>query len=533
MSSKHLRELSDADLLAIESGKWQDVSTEGLDSYLLAEQELGLNEPPPSKKGVLADFQVKSDELKKKGWNNLSRTERLELMVLQFPQKFVDTSIGIIKGSPEMVMRAAPVAIGQKVGELSRIPGAPQTLGAAGGALGEVGASLYEGSEVTKGKVLGAALSGAIRGRNVRGVAGTATEAVRQGAENTAIDMYEKAVDTGKIIAPSPTAYMYGVAGGIVQGATNTGSRGRDVRVKQADELPAYETTAKAYDAGAGRAAGAAFPISPRNAIPDSFEKAVNSAVRRDIGLAETAQLTTSVLDGHLNDLYEPYRRASAISSIAEDNLNAMTEARAESRRLHKGYRASQGNRPDLLDQADEFDALATSFETDLLNEVRASGKHKLAEEIISNRRLAAKTHLAMRANNSARGVVEADEYGRTSRKNPKLLDGDAKLIADTFNSRQNQDFHLGTMLQREVMIAQKGGGMLARSAVGQAFSRNVPSFREYPDIKSGAASIIIKQKGRAADEPTPKTEPGANVRKFISDRFNTLRGNKKPTKKE
>jgi hypothetical protein len=170
------------------------------------------------------------------------------------------------------------------------------------------------------------------------------------------------------------------------------------------------------------------------------------------------------------------------------------------------------------LEEADGYDDLARGFETDLINTVRAAGRDNLAEQIITNRRLAAKTHIAMRANNSARGVVEADEYGRVSRKNPRLLDGDAKLIADTYNARQQQEFHLGTMLSRPVMLAEKGAGALERTRFGQMLSRNTPSWHEYPDLKSAASSFLINREGREEPLPIKPKSPKERVERAVSE---------------
>ena len=502
--AKDLSSLSETDLEHLAEGRFEQMSEAGLTAYNEAPEDVAREEPT----GVIAELDKKANALKERGWENLSPSERLGLMAMKFPKQFAKTALGVTEMAPAALARAIPVAIGHRAGEWSRVPGMPQLLGGVGGVVGEAGASLYEGSPITAGNLAGAAAAGAIKPRYSKGVAGAVKEAGRQGVENVAISELESVVDTGELERPSAKAFAAGNAAAVVQGSLDRGKNARRIDVKRADEQQAFETV--------GKSARAGYPITPREATPTAFERATNAAMRRDVGLPETTKLNHATLEVHLNKLYQPYREAAAISPEAQFSLAGMVEARAESRRLNKAYKASQGNRPDLLDEAEQMDEIASSFENDLLKQTRDAGRHGLAEKIITNRVLAAKTHLAMRALNNSRGVIDAAEYGRVSAKNPKLLTGDAKLIADTYNANQAREFEMGNLLSRPVTIARAVLNATEHSPFGQAFSRNVPSWHRYPDLKAASASLLTKQTGR--DEPFKQDAKAASeqVKDFL-----------------
>jgi len=500
--------VSDADLELLAQGKYESLSEEG--ARLIAEAPETPEAPPEeerSKTGTLLDnIQARRQELKQRGWENLSPSERLAAMALTLPGKMAEEITGmkdIKKASAGMVMRAAPVAIGQKIGEFTRIPGAPSVLGGLAAVGGEIAADSYEGQPITAGKLLSALGSGAVRGRSVRSLGATAKEAGRQGAINTGLDEVQAVVDEGELKAPSATAFTLGAAGVGAQRVLDRGGRAERMAVKKADEFTAYETVGKSAEKG--------FPIFPREAVPNQFERATNALVRSDLGLPENAKLTDATYSSHIAKLTEPHRAAARLSNDAELALTGMQEARAEARIKHKQYKASMGNRPDLLDEAEKFDEIAKSFETDLINETRKLGKHDIAEAIIKNRPTLSKTYLAMKATNYSRGVADARVYGDELRKNPKKLTGDAKVIGDTYNSRQNKEFHMKNMLSRPVTVTQTIFNAAEHTPAIQAFSKNKPSFHQYPDLSADAARFVLGREGRS-DAPAKKpmfTIPG------------------------
>ena len=442
MSNENLRSLSDEELQRLADGEVDKMSEAALDAY----NSGGFDQNDPYRKKNFAEgAEEVKQALKAKGWVNLSREERLALTGLSVIDKSIETLLGAKKSAPGMAMRSVPVAVGHKVGEMTRIPLMANALGAIGGAIGEYTANANEGRENTLGKTLGAAASGAIKPRSTGGgLAPTLKEAGRQGMENVAIDTASSAIDSGEIKAPSATAFTAGTIGGLIQGRMDSGHGAKATAIKKADEIQAYNTLAKSAEAG--------YNVTPRKALPTEFERATNAAVRRDLGLKETALINNRTLDMRLNELYEPYRKAASLSPEINQSLTGMIEARAESRRLFKAYKASNGNRPDLEADAETYRELADGFENDLIQQTRSLGKHGLAEEILKNRVLAAKTHIAMKAVNSARGTVDASVYGSIGMKNPKMLTGDAKLIADTYNA--NQDFTTQNFLVRHNKIS-------------------------------------------------------------------------------
>lgn len=496
---RDLSNLSDADLELVIQGKYEDLSEAGAEAMANA-PAIDLSVQKPSDSSVLDKMAAKKEELKSKGWANLTPAQRLGLMALATPGKMAEEVIGFTKGTPAMAMRAVPARLGQKLGELSRVPGAPQALGAAGGVIGEAAADLYEGKDVTYGKLAAAAGSGAVRGRHINGAAETAKEAIRQGSINTALDMGETAIDKGELKAPSAAAFTAGTVGVGAQRLLDKGKSAGKTAINKADEAKAYETVGASADAG--------YPIFPKQALPSKFERATNALVREDIGLPKTAKLTTGQFDRHIAKLTEPHRTAAKLSQEANSALVGMQEARAAARIKHNQYKASMGNRPDLLQEAELMDGLADSFESDLIAETRKLGKDALAEAIIENRTLLSKTYLARRATNLSTGVADAAVYGKELAKNPKKLTGEAKIIGDTYNANQLQEMKMKNMLSRPVTITQAILQGARHSAPGQALARNAPSFREYPDLSADAARFLINKEGRDDEEEKPASKP-------------------------
>lgn len=495
---RDLSAVSDADLELIAQGKYEALSEEG--ARLIAEApEFGPETEKPKPMGFVGKMEASREALKKRGWENLSPAERLGLMALSAPGKMVEEVVGVkdFKKVPGAVlMRAVPVAVGQKLGEASRVPGAANVLGAIAAVGGEVAADLYEGTPMTMGKLLAAAGSGAVRGRALKGASATVKEAGRQGAINTALDVGETLVDVGELKAPSAGAFAGGVVGVGAQKVLDRGISAGKTAVRQADETRAYETVAKSAESG--------YPIFPREAVPNQFERATNALVRADLGLPPTAKLTDGTFKTHIVALTEPHRLAAKLSPEANLALTGMQEAQAASRLKYKQYKASMGNRPDLLDEADQFKDIADSFETDLINETRKLGKHTLAEDIIKNRPLLAKTYLAQRATNLSRGVADAKIYGDELKKNPGKLTGEAKIIGDTYNANQQKEFQMKNMLSRPVTIAQTVLSAAEHSDTAQKFSRNQPSFHQYPDLSADAARFVISRESRRDKDGAP-----------------------------
>ena len=495
MSTKPLKDLSalsDEDVELLSKGKFEKMSEDGLNAYNDAPD---YEDPVTVKEdGMFPEIDAKLEAFKKRGWENLSPAERLGVYAMTIPKYGVEGLVKIFKGSPGMVMRSAPVIIGQKIGEASRVPGAPNALGAVGGVLGEIAADLYEGEDVTAGKLSGALLAGAVRGKNVVGLKSTTNEAVRQGAANVVADEAQTLVDTGEIKRPSAEAFGMGALAVGGQKALDTGARAERIAVRKADDIKAYKTVQTSAEHG--------FPITPRVATPSKFERATNAAVRRDLNLPSTARLGDRTYQIYLNELHAPHRQAAKLSPEAAFALSGMQEARAEARRLHKAYKASQGNRPDLLTEAEEMGKLSDAFENDLVKITRNAGKVELSEQIIASRPLAAKTYLAMRATNNARGVVNAKEYGKEGARNPRLLTGEAKVIADTFNAKQAREFQIGNLLSRPVTISMAVLDAIEHTKAGQSFSKNIPSWHQYPDIPADMTRFAIAREGRDAETP-------------------------------
>lgn len=492
MKEKDLSGVPLEDLILIQQGKFDKLSVAGAEAYNNAPEV----DDAPAAKGSLEE---KKDALKARGWENLSPGERLALMAMSAPGKMVEETLGVkdIKNAAAgIIMRAAPVAIGQKLGELTRIPAAANVLGGIGGVVGEVAADLYEGQKPTAGNLLTAFGSGAVRGRHVNSVGATAKEAGRQGAINVGLDEVQSVVDEGELKAPSAAAFGTGAASVGAQRLMDTGKTAQKTAIKKADESRAYETIEKAGAPIAGTDLGR-YPVFPREAVPTQFERATNARVRADIGLSPTTKLTEAAYAVHINKLTEPHRLAAKLSPEANLALTGMQDARNEARKVYAQFRASQGMRPDLQDEADRLMELANSFETGLINETRKLGKHALAENIIENRPLLSKTYLARKATNLSRGVADAKTYGDELKKSPGKLTGEAKIIGDTYNANQEKEFQMKNMLSRPVTIAQTVQSAVEHTETAQKFSRNKPSWHQYPDLSADAARFVTAREGR------------------------------------
>jgi len=230
-AQRDFSKVSDADLELLAQGKYEALSEEG--ARMIAEAPEFEPEAPPneerSKTGTLLDnIQARRQELKGRGWENLSPSERLAAMALTLPGKMAEEITGmkdIGKASAGIAIRAVPVAIGQKVGEFTRIPGMAHALGGLAAVGGEIAADSYEGQPITAGKLLSALGAGAVRGRSVKTLGATAKEAGRQGALNVGLDEVQTVVDEGELKSPSATAFTLGAAGVGAQRMLDKGGR--------------------------------------------------------------------------------------------------------------------------------------------------------------------------------------------------------------------------------------------------------------------------------------------------------------------
>lgn len=453
---------------------------------------------------VMSKMERESAALLSRGWENLTPSERLELMGLSLPQQALKTVLGIedIRGgiTRQAARTVTPIAM-QRVGEAMRVPGAPQAMGFVGGVAGEAMAS---GGEASAGRLLQAGIQGATLGRSMAGAKApvVAKEAARLAGVNTAASAAQQIVDEATIDPTKLAGEAFAGAAGAVTGkAFDSGKAARRVALEQADNEVVNSVIAKSMEKG--------YKVLPQAARPDKFEQATNALVRSDIGLPATAPLSEKTIQSHFKKLWSVYDEAAKISPTAEANLTGMKASRLEAKKLWTRYkneaeRLGQGN-PEILAAAKEYDALAEVFENDLINEATQAGKGDVARKLIETRPKLAKTYLAERAINFSRGVADAKVYGQAL-ENGVRLDGDARVIADAYNANLAKEEAVGSLLSRAFTIGKIAKRAVELSEPGQAYIAAGPLYTQYPDISADIARLAAMQQGKNIEAEKTKS---------------------------
>lgn len=447
--------------------------------------------------------------LQNRGWQNLSPEERATAMAMAIPAQVKRFISSATEAAPGVAMRAVPPVVGQKIGEATRIPGGRQIGGALAGIGGEVAASRYDGQPITAGRLFSAGITGATSGKPMAGRPASAVidEGTRLGLINTAAVAGEGIIDEATIdVGKLGKAFVGGQAAAVAEKALDRGKSAKRTAIREADNRVVDDTIQASTDAG--------YPIHDRAARPDKYERITNRLVRKDIGVPETAPLSQETLNKRIAELNEVYEEAASLSPHAAANLKGYTDARANAKKLWRQYDISQDSgkpRPELADAARAFDNTASQYEQALMAEASEAGRNDLFLKLMETRPKLAKVHLADRALNPSRGVINSKVYGDALKRGARLT-GEAKIIADTFNANLMKERQIGTLLSRELTISKWLLNRTEESALGQSFLSARPNYLQSPDISADIARMAAMQAGGQGEGIDTDA-----VRRFIS----------------
>lgn len=153
----------------------------------------------------------------------------------------------------------------------------------------------------------------------------------------------------------------------------------------------------------------------------------VDEVGRREASLAPNQAISTQSLKDARKIVAAPFRELSAISPQAKADLDALKEARLESK-LGWQHFAKSGE-PASYKAATQADALADSLETALEQHAAGAGRTDLVESMRKARVLLAKNHTVDRALNVGTGSLDPAVFG-TMLDRGAPLSGDIKKIA-------------------------------------------------------------------------------------------------------
>ena len=439
-------------------------------------------------KELLRRASARQEELKTKAAGsmvkNLSRAEGMEMALLAVPAKIGQTVNELSQAAPGMAIRSIPPMIGQALGDYTRIPGAPQALGALAGAGGEIAASAYEGKPTTMGRVAEAAGLGAIRGRST---AGSSAQVVMKEANKTATAVAlastaQQLIDEGEVsLDDIGRQYIMGGVSSVASKALDTGKKATKIAIDAADDAVVQGTIRRAHKAGA--------PMHTSMARLNEVERWSNSMVRQDLGLRKNVPLSKEAIQGAIDKQNKVYQRVADMSPLAKASLEKMKDAQQNSKRLWRQYfdsQESQKPRGELMVAAKEFDAIADVARGVLETEAKQRGGQKLFLELVQARPKLAKAHLADMALNPSRGAIDAKVYGRMLEGGARL-DGAAKTIAETFNANLLKERAVGSLMLRELSVTKHILNHLERTRAAQAYIAAGPKFVQRPPFMSEA----------------------------------------------
>ena len=176
-------------------------------------------------------------------------------------------------------------------------------------------------------------------------------------------------------------------------------------------------------------------------------ENFVNPLTRKALGIAENTPIKGDVLRGirenaggvykEVSELPAPPSLANGYSinskpqSLSSIDLEALKQARNDAQAWRKTAEMQGGN-PEIMAKAREAENTATMLEKRFEDRAAASGKPELIDRLRDARTEIAKTHTVDSARNVATGDIDPAILGRILDKNPELLSGELKQIAET-----------------------------------------------------------------------------------------------------
>lgn len=144
-----------------------------------------------------------------------------------------------------------------------------------------------------------------------------------------------------------------------------------------------------------------------------------DALARRAAGLPEDQALSTQALKGARGAAAGPYKELTAISPQAAADMEALKQARIESKLNWQYY--SRSGAPDAYKAAKQADATAAQLETSLENAATSIGRSDLVPAMREARIKIAKIHDVEKAVNVGTGGVDASVIGRMMDKGAPL----------------------------------------------------------------------------------------------------------------
>lgn len=172
----------------------------------------------------------------------------------------------------------------------------------------------------------------------------------------------------------------------------------------------------------------------------------VNPLVRRELGIPENQPISGAVLEEIRSLASEPYKQVAELpvppslakgysinskaQSLSKVDLENLKQARNDAQGWRKAYERSAS--PDDLAKAKQAESVANELEARFYDRATQAGKPELMQSLVEGRKKIAQTYNVDAARNVATGDIDPAVLGRILDRNPKLLSGELKKIAET-----------------------------------------------------------------------------------------------------
>lgn len=157
-------------------------------------------------------------------------------------------------------------------------------------------------------------------------------------------------------------------------------------------------------------------------------QKAVDAVMRQEANLAPTQALSEQALRDARRAVAGPYRELTAISSQAKADMEALKQARLDSKLNWQDY--SRNQTVSAYKEAQKADKLAEALENSIETQAANVGKPELVAALRDARKQIAKIHDVEKALNVGTGSVDASVIGRMRDRGAPLSDG-LKTVGD------------------------------------------------------------------------------------------------------
>lgn len=414
-------------------------------------------------------------------WQKAGPLERLMILVNRFPQQYVKTNTEVANKVLDMGIEAGGPAAGQAIGAMTG-PAAPvmvPTLGAVGGMVGDAVVQARGDQPFSAGRMVGAAIQGAIPGANLAGAEArtVAREAGKYAAGSLAAKTAETEIDRGELPTMQEGAMAAGTAALGAQAAkilSKVPARtegelmyaARDSALKSLRNegvvVPPHEI-ARGSDMLSSIAGKSA--LSQEAAKRNQF--VWQRLAREQVGLSKKAlPISVSELNVVRDAAGEPYRQIQKISEDAQNQLDeigktmlssdphdlavtlnspqtkavldplvlqagaqveALKKARVAAQRAYDSFKA--GN-PAGYEQWQAQKELADNLEQQIEKAASSVGDGSLLKRLQTSRKKIAQTYSIEDALNPSTGLVDPKSFGRQLVNGEPLTDN-LKKIAD------------------------------------------------------------------------------------------------------